>query len=86
MNAEGMVVMKSFWFLTGTPCCGSCMSLTSCSSLSKTAGLWEMVLEADVAIVADGEEDSERGDEVKDSAGGARGVECCGGVAPSRRW
>lgn len=49
MKAAGMVVIKSFWLRTGTPWSLSCMSLTSCSSLSKTAGRWEMPLDEDDA-------------------------------------
>ena len=44
MKAAGMEVRNIFWLRTGTPCSLSCMSRTSCSSLSNTAGRWAMLL------------------------------------------
>ncbi len=49
MKAAGMEVRNIFWLLTGTPWSSSCISWTSCSSLSKTAGRWEMPLEVPAA-------------------------------------
>lgn len=53
MNAAGMEVRNIFWLLTGTPWSSSCMSWTSCSSLSKTAGRCEMPLLVEVAAATE---------------------------------